>query len=128
METKPERAAVSTLASVSSLTTSILSPYCSLISSRIGATLRHGPHHVAQKSTSTGLSLMRTSSAKVASVVFFSAMEIPSRGWRGGGGAGSCVRASGSTLGVGADRDARVGDLARVRLVDDGGLGSGLGG
>src|SRR6478735_9678360 len=74
--------------SVSSLTTSILSPYCSLISSRIGATLRHGPHHVAQKSTSTGFSLMRTSSAKVASVVFFRAMEVPFRyaaglGWAG---------------------------------------------
>src|SRR6476469_7813958 len=112
--------------SVSSLTTSILSPYCSLISSRIGATLRHGPHHVAQKSTSTGFSLMRTSSAKVASVVFFSAMEIPSRcaaglaGWSG-------LVAVGSRLGVGADGGAHVGDLARVGLVDDGGLSGGLG-
>src|SRR6478736_2896625 len=121
METKPERAAVSTLASVSSLTISILSPYCSLISSRIGATLRHGPHHVAQKSTSTGFSLMRTSSAKVASVVFFSAMEIPSRvRGRGGWSAGSS--------GVGADGGARVGDRAGVGVVDGGGLGGGFGG
>src|SRR6478735_6622293 len=117
--------------SVSSLTTSILSPYCSLISSRIGATLRHGPHHVAQKSTSTGFSLMRTSSAKVASVVFFSAMEAPSRvrrlcggcaaGWDGGWvGLGWRLR-------VGADADAgpHVGDLAGVGLVDDGGLDRG---
>src|SRR6478736_6093101 len=124
METKPERAAVSTLASVSSLTTSIVSPYCSLISSRIGATLRHGPHHVAQKSTSTGLSLMRTSSAKVASVVFFSAMEIPSRcaaGLAGSSGLGARGRDPRSRLGVGADGGAGVGDLARVRLVDEGG-------
>ena len=38
------------------------------ISSRIGATCRHGPHHSAQKSTITGLSLLRTSASKVASV------------------------------------------------------------
>src|SRR3712207_5169353 len=42
---------------------------CSLaISSRTGATILHGPHHSAQKSTRTGLSLPSTSSAKVASV------------------------------------------------------------
>src|SRR5690606_7667432 len=34
----------------------------------MGATWRHGPHHSAQKSTSTGLSLLRTSLSKVASV------------------------------------------------------------
>src|SRR3712207_1844907 len=38
------------------------------ISSRTGATILHGPHHSAQKSTRTGLSLPSTSSAKVASV------------------------------------------------------------
>src|SRR3954470_13464211 len=64
---------------------------------------------------------MRTSSAKVASVVFFSAMEAPSRCAADGG-----VR--GSRLGVGADGRAHVGDLAGVRLVDDRGLGSRLGG
>ena len=36
--------------------------------SRTGATAWHGPHHSAQKSTSTGLSLLRTSSSKVAVV------------------------------------------------------------
>src|SRR3954452_9177094 len=38
------------------------------ISSSTGATILHGPHYSAQKSTSTGLSLPRTSLAKLASV------------------------------------------------------------
>src|SRR3954447_9878912 len=38
------------------------------ISSSTGATILHGPHHSAQKSTSTGLSLPSTSGAKLASV------------------------------------------------------------
>src|SRR3712207_637219 len=45
-----------------------LSPCSAAISSRTGATILHGPHHSAQKSTSTGLSLPSTSSAKDASV------------------------------------------------------------
>src|SRR4051794_3308069 len=45
-----------------------LSACSAAISSRTGATILHGPHHSAQKSTSTGLSLPRTSEAKVASV------------------------------------------------------------
>src|SRR4028119_194017 len=40
----------------------------SAISSSTGATILHGPHHSAQKSTRTGLSLPSTSLAKVASV------------------------------------------------------------
>src|SRR3954469_5023193 len=38
------------------------------ISSRTGATTRHGPHHGAQKSTSTGPSASRTSAWKLLSV------------------------------------------------------------
>src|SRR5919204_3345969 len=38
------------------------------ISSRTGATTRHGPHHGAQKSTRTACSASRTSAWKVASV------------------------------------------------------------
>src|SRR3954470_23371838 len=38
------------------------------ISSRIGATTRHGPHHGAQKSTSTGWSASMTSAWKLVSV------------------------------------------------------------
>src|SRR3954471_23665706 len=49
------------------------------ISSSTGATILHGPHHSAQKSTSTGLSLPSTSLAKLASVtvtVFLPAMVV----------------------------------------------------
>src|SRR5690349_4906995 len=44
------------------------SPRSSTIRSRTGETAWHGPHHSAQKSTSTGFSLPSTSSSKVASV------------------------------------------------------------
>src|SRR5918997_4201466 len=53
-----------------SFATVSLSPCSAAISSRTGATILHGPHQVAQKSTTTGFSLPRTSSAKVASVTF----------------------------------------------------------
>src|SRR6185312_2421453 len=43
--------------------------YSLAISSRIGAIILQGPHHSAQKSRSTGLSDLRTSWAKVASLV-----------------------------------------------------------
>src|SRR6476469_808802 len=45
-----------------------LSPCSAAISSRTGATILQGPHHSAQKSTSTGLSLPSTSLAKLWSV------------------------------------------------------------
>src|SRR2546422_36383 len=51
-----------------SLTTWSLSACSAAISSSTGATILHGPHHSAQKSTSTGLSLDSTSLANVASV------------------------------------------------------------
>src|SRR3954453_23726861 len=47
-----------------------LSPGSAAISSRTGATILQGPHHSAQKSTSTGLSLPSTSLAKLVSVTF----------------------------------------------------------
>src|SRR5919206_4620770 len=37
--------------------------------SSTGSTARHGPHHGAQKSTTTGVCERRTSSSKVASVI-----------------------------------------------------------
>src|SRR4051812_44014711 len=46
------------------------SPFSAAISSSTGATILHGPHQVAQKSTRTGFSLVRTSSTNVASVTF----------------------------------------------------------
>src|SRR5438270_11393757 len=50
------------------LATVILSTFSAAISSSTGATILHGPHHSAQKSTRTGLSLASTSVSKVASV------------------------------------------------------------
>src|SRR3954470_16333188 len=61
---------------MSSLATVSLSPCSAAISSRTGATILQGPHQVAQKSTTTGLSLPRTSSAKVASVTFTGALMV----------------------------------------------------
>src|SRR5437870_2700157 len=63
-----------------SLATVILSACSPAISSRTGATILHGPHHSAQKSTMTGLSLVSTSSANELSVtvtVFLPAMFSP---------------------------------------------------
>src|SRR4051794_33937427 len=64
------------------LATVILSPCSVAISSRTGATILHGPHHSAQKSTRTGLSLPRTSVSKVESVTVLVAapMVSPCRG------------------------------------------------
>ena len=54
--------------SVLSLNTLILPSNSLAISSTIGATMRQGPHQGAQKSTSTGTSLLSTSCSKEASV------------------------------------------------------------
>src|SRR3954468_16126056 len=59
-----------------SLATMTFSPSSLLISSSAGATIRHGPHHSARKSTRTGLSEPRTSSWKLASVTYLGAMGI----------------------------------------------------
>src|SRR5215204_3014651 len=64
----PYSAATFGFSSTLSLTTEILSACSPAISSRIGDTWRHGPHHSAQKSTTTGLSFCSTSLAKLASV------------------------------------------------------------
>src|SRR5687768_4507491 len=64
----PYLAAVRGLSSVFSLRNSTLPSYSSASSSTIGATMRQGPHHGAQKSTSTGLSAWRTSSSQLVSV------------------------------------------------------------
>src|SRR4051794_29567543 len=75
-----------------------LSACSAAISSRTGATILHGPHHSAQKSTSTGLSLPRTSVANEASVtvLVLPAMVVLPVGLlegvarRTGGGVGLC--------------------------------------
>src|SRR6201989_2921549 len=50
-----------------SFTILTLSPMLPAISSSAGALMRHGPHHSAQKSTTTGLVDLSTSASKVAS-------------------------------------------------------------
>ena len=62
------RAAVAGFSSTFIFTKVILSPCWPAISSRMGETWRHGPHHSAQKSTRTGLSDLRTCASNSASV------------------------------------------------------------
>src|SRR5215475_13317038 len=59
---------VALLESTSILPILILSLYSAANSSTMGAMARQGPHHVAQKSTRTGLSDFKTSWSKFASV------------------------------------------------------------
>src|SRR2546421_34461 len=83
MDITPYLAAVAGFSSMFSLTMSILSPCSAAIASSDGAIWRHGPHHAAQKSTRTGLSLLRTSSSNDVSVTCFTApaMVAVSSGW-----------------------------------------------
>ena len=67
MERTPYLAALSGLASTSTFT-NLTSSSCLAASSTTGAIWRQGGHQVAQKSTTTGLSELMTSSWKVASV------------------------------------------------------------
>src|SRR5579871_3601604 len=54
-------------------------PWCSSASaSSTGWTARQGPHHGAQKSTTTGLSACRTSASNVSSVTSFTARSLQS--------------------------------------------------
>src|SRR5205809_7597474 len=75
---------MSGFSSILSLATVTLSPSSEEISSNAGAIIRHGPHHSAQKSTSTGPSAPNTSVAKLWSVTVLVAMagESPAEGQR----------------------------------------------
>src|SRR6266581_7627628 len=64
--------------SMSIFSTLILSPSSPWICSTIGAIMRHGPHQVAQKSTSTGLSDFRTAVSKSLSVTVWMSDIKPS--------------------------------------------------
>src|ERR1700752_5268865 len=68
IETTWKSRAVSGLASTSNLAIVSWSARSLAISSRTGATILHGPHQVAQKSTSTGVLLDSTSLENVSSV------------------------------------------------------------
>jgi hypothetical protein len=60
-----------------SLTILTFSPIAVWISSSAGAIMRHGPHHSAQKSTTTGPLAFKTSLSNVASETFPTAIELP---------------------------------------------------
>src|SRR5262249_22788803 len=67
MDMIPYFAAVFGFSSTFSLTILTLPPMAPAISSSAGAIIRHGPHHSAQKSTTTGSPDLSTSVSKVAS-------------------------------------------------------------
>src|SRR5512146_988968 len=73
----PYFAAVFGFSSTLSLTILTFSPSCSAISSSAGAIMRQGPHHSAQKSTTTGADDLRTSDSKFASDTLPTAMGLP---------------------------------------------------
>jgi hypothetical protein len=69
--------AVSGFSSTFSFTILTLSPIVPAISSSAGAIIRHGPHHSAQKSTTTGPGALRTSASKLASETLPTLMGRP---------------------------------------------------
>src|ERR1700694_440737 len=70
----PYLAAVFGFSSTLSLTIFTLSPSWPAISSSAGAIIRHGPHHSAQKSTTTGPVAFRTWASKSASETLLTVM------------------------------------------------------
>src|SRR4249919_692309 len=74
----PYLAAVFGFSSTLSLTILTLSPSWHAISSNAGAIMRHGPHHSAQKSTTTGSADFNTSDSKLASDTLPTVMTITS--------------------------------------------------
>src|SRR5262245_13852326 len=85
----PYLVAVAGLSSTLSLTILTLLPSEVAISSSAGAIIRHGPHHSAQKSTTTGPEAFNTSDSKVVSDTLSTAMEDSSfRGSRHGAASG----------------------------------------
>src|SRR5205807_6336710 len=69
--------AVFGLSSTLSFTILTLSPIAPAISSSAGAIMRQGPHHSAQKSTTTGPFALSTSASKLASDTLPTLMVIP---------------------------------------------------
>src|SRR5690625_52830 len=91
IEVLPYEDAICGFSSVFTFTMLILSAYSAHISSKIGETWRQVPHQGAQKSTRTGLSALRTSASKVASValcvwdIFTSQINLGRRPYRSSG-------------------------------------------
>src|SRR6202158_2426992 len=73
--------AVFGLSSTLSFTILTLSPIAPEISSSAGAIMRQGPHHSAQKSTTTGPIALSTSASKSASETLPTAIGIPRSVW-----------------------------------------------
>src|SRR5262245_62967824 len=73
----PYLAAVCGFSSTLSFTILTLPLSVPAISSSAGAIMRQGPHHSAQKSTTTGSVAFSTSESKVASETLPTAMDIP---------------------------------------------------
>src|SRR5258705_1475410 len=74
--------AVFGLSSTFSLTILTLSPIAPEISSSAGAIMRQGPHHSAQKSTTTGPVALSTSASKSASETLPTAIAVPRSVWK----------------------------------------------
>src|ERR1043165_265375 len=80
--------------SMLSLAILTLPSYSAASSSRMGATILHGPHHSAQKSTNTGTGDFKTSSPKFPSVrvtIFATAIKIPRNYPEPQGGSGCLI-------------------------------------
>jgi len=75
MDMMPYFAAVAGFSSTLSFTILTLPFIVPAISSSAGAIIRHGPHHSAQKSTTTGSADFRTSDSKVASETLSTPMD-----------------------------------------------------
>src|SRR5476651_13327 len=75
--------AVAGFSSTLSLTIFTFSPNAPAISSKAGAIIRQGPHHSAQKSTTTGPVAFKTSASKFASETLLTVMKhlVSNRGW-----------------------------------------------
>src|SRR6266481_4877798 len=74
--------AVFGLSSTLSFTILTLSPIAPEISSSAGAIMRQGPHHSAQKSTTTGPVALSTSASKSASETLPTAIGVPRSVWK----------------------------------------------
>src|SRR5438046_4435454 len=74
--------AVFGLSSTFSFTILTLSPIAPEISSSAGAIMRQGPHHSAQKSTTTGPVALSTSASKSVSETLPTAIGIPRSVWK----------------------------------------------
>src|SRR5919204_3050672 len=119
----PYLAAVCGFSSTLSFTILTLPLSVPAISSSAGAIMRQGPHHSAQKSTTTGSVAFRTSESKVASETLLTAMGNTSfllnGGWDANLGTRSASVKAASRRRDGGERgvEPRVGNLHEIRHI-----------